>query len=210
MGRHGLVLITYLLATVTAFGAEIPPRIEAFLEQCETSRRGAILLAEQRLRALRSGEQKTATSARQISRAEEELRLLRANRQPYVPPLRFPPEAGAIGRLPRLSCHVDQVLSESEMIVRCFFTIKVVSVERFQARSDSVVRPVTFVLRGLPTKDVMEGADLPLAHVFEVAVAENYRTADGRTLSALGLREFDMKALESHFQSFKAARTAHP
>ena len=198
-------LLFMLLAAPAIWAAQRPdpptPRIEAFVELCETSRRGAIAVAQRRLRALRSNGVNTSKASKQIRQLEDELKVLRDGTQPVVPAMRFPPEVGAIGRLPKLSCHVDQILSGDSMLVRCFFTVKVVTVERFQPRGESVVRPVTFLVRGLPTADVMEGADLELAQVFEITGTASYRTADGRSQSTMVLSEFDMKAVEPYFRA---------
>jgi hypothetical protein len=199
-----------LLAASANLAAQRPdpptPRIEAFVELCETSRRGAIVVAEQRLRALRSNGVNTSRATKQVRQLEDELKVLRDPTQPVVPTIRFPPEVGAIGRLPKLSCHVDQILSGKSMLVRCFFTVKVVTVERFQAKGESVVRPVTFLVRGLPTADVMEGADLELTQVFEITGMASYQTAAGGSQSAMVLTEFDMKSVKPYFR----ARTRPP
>src|SRR5437016_4432357 len=106
----------------------VPAKVEAFLKLCESSRRGAILQLEHTLRGLRSQSPKSPQVTRQIAKIEEDLRVLRANKEPVVPTLGFPPEVGAIGRLPRLTCHVEQIVSDREMLVRCFFPVKVTTV----------------------------------------------------------------------------------
>jgi hypothetical protein len=197
-------LFTVLVASATFAAqkaAEPTARLEAFVELCETSRRGAIAVAEQRLRALKSNGVNTSRERNQVQRLEDELKALRDGNVPVVPAIRFPPQVGAIGRLPKLSCHVDQILSDDSMLVRCFFTVKVVTVERFQPRGENVVRPVTFLVRGLPTSDVSEGADLELTQVFEITGTAEYPTAGGRSQSALVLSEFDMKTVEPNFRS---------
>src|SRR5262245_6877204 len=93
----------------------LAPRIEAFLKQCENSRQGAIAQLEHTLRGLQSQNAKTREVARRITNTQEELRVLKAKTHLVVPTLAFPPEVGAIGRLPGLSCHVDQILSQREM-----------------------------------------------------------------------------------------------
>src|ERR1700680_1178177 len=86
----------------------VPARVKAFLETCETARRGALVQLEHTLRGLRSQQNTSAAVTRQIAEIEDDLRALRANKEPVVPTLVFPPDTGGIGRLPRLSCHVDQ------------------------------------------------------------------------------------------------------
>jgi hypothetical protein len=134
------VTFTVLVSTVLAAADEsgkpqaLPANVEAFAKLCENSRRGAIMHLEHTLRGLRSQGSKSPDAARRIAAAEADLRVLRANKEPVVPPLGFPPEAGAIGRLPRLTCHVEQIVSDHEMLVRCFFPVKVTTVRHFQAR----------------------------------------------------------------------------
>ena len=111
---------------------------------------------------------------------------------------------GNIGRLPRLTCHVDQILSDDEMLVRCLFSLKVTSVERFQPRYETVVRPVTFLVRGLSTQQTHEAADLELLQVFEVSGTHTYRTVGGSQATVHVLSPFDMKAIEPYFQALAA------
>lgn len=182
----------------------VPPKIESFLKLCETSRRGSILQLEHTLRGLRADGSKSAETQHRIAKTEANLRALRANKEPVVPALKFPPEVGAIGRLPRLSCHVDQILSENEMLVRCFFSLKVTSVRHFQAEGEIIVRPVTFLLRGLPTGALHEGSELELLQVFEITGTHRYKTAQGRLETVLVLSEFDMEAVEPFFRATAA------
>ncbi len=183
----------------------VPPRIEAFLDLCDTSRRGAIAQLEHRLRGLKSQERQSTESVRQIARVEKDLQALRANNEPVVPALRFPPEVGAIGRLPRLECHVDRVISEREMLVRSFFSVKVAAVEHFRARGETVVQPVSFLIRGMPTQKSQVGADIELSQVFEITATQSNKTADGRSTSVWILSEFDMKAIEPYFRARRSA-----
>ncbi len=175
-------------------------KIETFLKLCETSRRGAIAQLEYTLRGLRSEQSKTRESARRIADIEEDLRVLRANKEPVVPTFFFPPDIGAIGRLPRISGHVEQILSDREMLVRCFFTVRVTSVANFERRGETIERPVVFLIRGPSTRATHEGADLELPQVFEITGRRHYRTVDGRTSEALVISEFDMKAVEPYFR----------
>ena len=183
----------------------VTPRISAFLQLCETSRRGAILQLEHTLRGLRAQHPQTQAIVRRTAEAEASLQILKANREPVVPPLRFPPEIGAIGRLPRLSCHVDQVLTENEMLVRCFFPVKVPTVRHYRGSLETISRPITFLVHGVPTRDVQPGSDLELVQVFEISAARTYRTIAGQNATALVLSEFDMKTVEPFFRAESAS-----
>jgi hypothetical protein len=182
-----------------AAGEPTPAKIEAFLKSCESSRRGAVLQLEHKLRGLRR-QSATSEQQRQIARAETELRLLRANERPVVPQLPFPPTVGAIGRLPRLTCHVDRVISADEALVRCYFPVVVTTVRNFTARRETVVHAVRFVLRGLPTGDLRESSDREMLGVFEVVGKQKYQAADGSTSDVYLLTEFDMRAVEPYFR----------
>ena len=122
-----------------------------------------------------------------------------------VAPLAFPPEKGAIGRLPRLTCHVKQVLSEREMLVECYFPVRVSTVRHFQARGEVIEQAVTFLIRGVPTEGAEEGADLELLNVLETTGKQTYKTVEGGTRSVWVLNDFDMKAVEPYFR--RSART---
>jgi hypothetical protein len=197
------IAATSLLAgsVAAASAADPPPKIEAFLKLCEASRRGAILQLEHRLRGLQAEGAQTPQVARQIAKVEEDLRVLRANKEPVVPPLRFPPEVGAIGRLPRLTCHVDQILTEREMLVRCFFSLKVTTVQHFRSQGETVVRPVEFLVRGLPTGQTHEGTDLQLIDVFEITGTKTYQTTDGRSKTIWIMSPFDMRVIAPYFKA---------
>ena len=184
----------------------VPPKIAEFLQLCETSRRGAILQLEHTLRGLRAQHPQTQAVVHRIAEAEANLQILKANQEPVVPPLRFPPEVGAIGRLPRLACHVDQVLSENEMLVRCFFPVKVPTVRHYRGSLETISRPITFLVHGVPTREVQVGSDLELVQVFEISAARTYRTTAGQNATALVLAEFDMKTVEPFFQAGSASR----
>jgi hypothetical protein len=203
-----ITVICLLVSLAQAGGAKeggiqapSPARIKAFLETCETARRGEILQLEHTLRGLRSQSPTSPIAMRRIAGLEEDLRLLRANKEPLVPTLAFPPETGAIGRLPRLSCHIDQILGDEEMLVRCFFTLKVPAVRHFQAHAETVVQPVTFLLRGLRTQDLHEGTDSEFLQVFEIRGQQSYKNVAGRAQTAWVLSPFDMKAVEPYFRA---------
>jgi hypothetical protein len=190
-----------LAAAPQAAPASAPsPKIEAFLDLCETARRGAIAQLEFTLRGLRAESLKTPETKRHIADVEENLRVLRANRQPVVPTFYYPPDIGAIGRLPKISGHVDEILSDREMLVRCFFPVRVNTVKDYQRQSEVIERPVTFLVRGLSTQDVQKGADIELSQVFEIVGRRGYRTTEGRSAAALVISEFDMKAVEPYFR----------
>ena len=157
----------------------VPEKIKKFLENCETNRRGAVLQLEFTLRGLRNQGQQTPDTVRRIASLEADLRALKANKQPVVSTLSFPPEVGAIGRVPRLTWHIDQILSDREMIVRCFFNVRTTAVRRYVARGDIKVQPVSFVVRGVETKELLEGSDPPVSQVFEVTGRERFPLAGG-------------------------------
>ncbi len=181
-------------------------KIEAFVKHCDTSRRGAIMSLEHTLRGLNSAGGKNPQAARQIAAVEAELRVLRANKEPVVPPLSFPPEVGAIGRLPRLTCHVEQVVSDREMLVRCNFPVKVTTVKRYQARGETVTQGILFLVRGLSTREAREGADLQMLQVLEITGKETYKTVDGKSNTVWVLGEFDMKTAEPYFRQLAAGQ----
>ncbi len=182
-------------------------KIEAFVKHCDTSRRGAIMSLEHTLRGLNSASAKNNPQApRQIAAVEAELRVLRANKEPVVPPLSFPPEVGAIGRLPRLTCHVEQVVSDREMLVRCNFPVKVTTVKRYQAHAETVTQGILFLVRGMPTREARDGADLPMLQVLEITGKETYKTVDGKSNTVWVLGEFDMKTAEPYFRQLAAGQ----
>ncbi|MEX2113949.1 MAG: hypothetical protein WD845_12235 [Pirellulales bacterium] len=186
--------------------AVIPPRIEEFLRNCETSRRGAIAQREYELRGVRAKGASSTTTVRRINVIEANLASLRANKEPVVPALHFPPEVGDIGRLPQLACHVDQIISQDEMLAHCNFSLKVRTVRNFQPRLETVVRPVSFLIDGVSTAQVSEGADVPLLDVFEIAGRRTYRSVGGESIEVLVLAPFDMKAIEPYFRAITSAR----
>src|SRR4051812_20573021 len=96
----GFIGLLLLIAPADAPSADrpSPEQIKAFLERCETGRRGTILQLEHTLRGLRSQSSTSLATARRIKQVEEDLRRLRANTEPLVPTLTFPPKIGAIGR----------------------------------------------------------------------------------------------------------------
>ncbi len=123
-----------------------------------------------------------------------------------MPALRFPPEVGAIGRVPRLTCHVNQILSDDEMLVRCYFAVRVRTVKNFQARLETIHRPATFLVRGLPTDRYSEGADVQLLDVFQISGRHTYKSVDGKPVSVMVLRPFDMQAIQPYYQAMRAER----
>lgn len=179
----------------------VPEKIERFLELSESSRRGAILRLEHALRGLRNQGPATRSVSRRIADIEEQLRVLRSRKQPVVPQLAFPPKVGAIGRLPRLSCHVDQVVSDDELLVRCSFSVVVTTVRHFQARRETAVQEVQFLIRGPSTADIHEGSDLEMLQVFDIIGKETYKTPGGGSTDVLVLAEFDMQVVEPYFRN---------
>ena len=179
----------------------IPPRIEEFLQRCETSRKGAIAQLEFELRGLRNQRGISPAESRRVKTIESHLDSLRANKEPVVPALHFPPEVGDIGRLPQLTCHVDQVIGAERMLVTCNFSLKVRAVRNFQPRLETVTRPVTLLIEGLATNQFTEGADVPLLDVFEITGEHTYRSVSGKQITVLVLSPFDMKAIEPYFRA---------
>jgi hypothetical protein len=184
----------------------LPAKIERFLKLCETSRQGAILQLEHRLRGLRNQAVTTREASRRIASIEEQLRVLRSNSKPVVPQISFPPKIGEIGRLPRLSCHIDQVVSDDEVLVRCQFPVVVTTVRRFQAHRETVVQGVRLLIRGLPTANMEEGSDLEMLQVFEIIGKETYQQVDGGSSDVLVLKEFDIKLVEPYFRRMAEQR----
>src|SRR5690606_27861929 len=111
------------------------PAIQKLFKHSEELRRGRIAKLEHQLRGLRR-QPASAEVARQITTAEDQLKALQARSAPVVPTLRFPIQDGAIGRLPELTAHVDQILGEDQMLVTARFTIPVVVVRGYQPRRE--------------------------------------------------------------------------
>lgn len=186
-----------------------PPKIARLLELCETSRRGAILQLEHKLRGLRqkgktgaaAKSTTTADSSRQIADLERQLKFLETTPLPVMPTISFPPQVGTIGRLPGESCHVDQIVSTHEMLVRCFFHVPVVTVQNFKGQREIVAESVPCVIRGLDTSKGREGTDFETDGLYEVLGTETYQTAGGKSRQLVVLRPFDRKSLEKYLPS---------
>jgi hypothetical protein len=184
-----------------ATAVDIPPRIEAFLESCETARRGAIARLEFELRGLQSRGANSDDARRRVGKIQADLRTLRANKEPVVPALRFPPEVGDIGRLPRLSCRVEQILASDEMLVRCTFRLKVRTVQRFQPRYETVSHDVSFLIRRLPARQASVGSEIELLDVFEITGTRTNTSRAGQSITVKTIEPFDMKAVQPYFRS---------
>lgn len=172
--------------------------IEAFLKLCETTRRGAIVQFEHELRGLQAKGTSDNKSLRRIRTLELHLEALRAGKHPVVPTLSFPPEVGAIGRLPRLTCYVDRVLSGQEMLVRVYFPVKVATVEHFRGKGETHMPAVNFLVRGISTADYHAASNRELSAVLQVTARRPATTA-GATPTWV-LEPFDMTAIEAHFR----------
>ncbi len=217
-GTHILFSTLGLLLSAAAFARgqaepaapvdanSIPPRIRAFLEEGEELRRGSIIRLEQELRALRARAADSPKAQRQAEKIAKDLQTLEANRTPLVPALKFPPEVGAIGRLPRLSCHVEQVLTGDQMLVRCNFPLQVRTVKNFQPRYESISRPLTFLIRGLSTDKAREGGDLEMLEVFEIVGTHTYQTEAGQPQKVYVLTPFDMRPVQRYFEALSVKR----
>ena len=117
--------------------------------------------------------------------------MLRANKEPVVPTFFFPPDIGAIGPLPRISGHVEQILSDREMLVRCFFTVRVTSVANFERRGETIERPVVFLIRGPSTRAAHRGGGIRASAGIRnhgAAALSDRRRPNERGLSDLGIR----------------------
>lgn len=199
-----IVLIAATLCGQTGGSATAapPPKIARLLELCETSRRGAILQIEHKLRGLRQGnagkDTEPSGAKLEIADLERQLKFLRTTPLPVMPTLSFPPQVGTIGRLPGLSCHVDQIVSAEEMLVRCFFRVPVVTVRNFKGQRELVEETVSCLVRGTPTSTAREGTDFETEGLYEVVGTETYQTAGGKARNLLVLRPFDMKLMERY------------
>jgi hypothetical protein len=198
----GLIVACLIAQLATGQSSDRPAKpsaatIEAFLKVCETTRRGAILQFEHELRGLQSTGASDLKTARRIRTLQLNLEALHAGKHPVVPTLSFPPEIGAIGRLPRLTCHVDRVLSANEMLVRVYFPVKVATVKHFQRMGDTAMPAVSFFVRGVPTAEYQAGRERELTAVLEITGRQTGNSAGG--ISNWVLEPFDMSAVEAHF-----------
>jgi|GEM_PF-2472021 len=188
--------------------AVAPPRIARFLELCETTRRGAILQLEHELR-----NQRNAPSAQRsplkISQLETRLKQLQSGQELTVPTISFPPQAGAIGRLPDDACYVKQVISSDEVLIRCHFRVPVTTIRNYRAYRDAVVQPVTAVVRGW-NQQVSEGQDTTTQEIFEVVGRDRYATQGGGGRTVLVLKPLEMGELEPYLPSYPMAKPARP
>lgn len=172
--------------------------IEAFLKLCETTRRGAILQFEHELRGLKAKGTSDNKTVRRIRTLELHLEALRAGKHPVVPTLSFPPEVGAIGRLPRLTCYVERVLSGQEMLVRVYFPVKVATVEHYRGKGETHMPAIGFLVRGVPTSDFHAGSNRELSAVLQVTARRPANTPGGTPTWVL--EPFDMTEVEAHYR----------
>lgn len=200
-----LMLAAVGLGQVGSAG-EPPPKIARFLEQCEGLRRGAILQIEHSLRGLRGSGAEDPETRRRIRRLEEKLHLLETNDEPVVPELRFPPQVGEIGRFPGLTCQVEQVLSDQEVLVRCSFPVTVAAIRDFKRYRETIVRPVQLVLRGQPAERFSVGAQIEMLAVFEITGRDTYRTEKGGSKTLLVVEEFDLKQVQPYLKGRSSDR----
>ncbi len=206
---HLTCLLT-LLPLQASSGAldKAPPRIARFLELCETTRRGAILQLEHELRKQRNAPQDQQAPAK-IAQLEARIRELDSGDELLVPAISFPPQVGAIGRLPGDACYIEQIISPDEVRVRCHFHVPVTSVRKFRAYRESVVQPVDAVIRGW-RREVAEGQDTRTGELFEVTGREVYATERGSARSILILKPFDKKELEPYLKGLSKPRQSSP
>jgi hypothetical protein len=139
----------------------------------------------------------TERSPVRISQLEGRLKDLQSGQELIVPTISFPPQPGAIGRLPDDACYVEQVISPDEVLVRCHFRVPVTTVRNFRAYRDSVVQPVPAVVRGWK-RDLSEGQDTSTTEIFEVVGRERYATQGGAMRTVLVLKLFNMDELRPY------------
>jgi len=194
---HLICLITVLpMQAAPPAPPSAPPRIARFLELCETTRRGAILQLEHELRKQKNAAA-TERSPVRISQLEGRLKDLQSGQELIVPMISFPPQPGAIGRLPDNACYVEQVISRDEVLVRCHFRVPVTTIRDFRAYRDSVVQPVPAVIRSWKRR-VAEGQDTATSETFEVIGRDRYATQAGATRTVLVLKPFNMDELRPY------------
>ncbi len=185
----------------TTGSSELSPELRKFGEECELLGHGRVLKLEETLRGLRSGQVKTKGRAAAIRQCETDIAEIKARERVVVPTLHFPVSAGAIGRLPGVGAHVEQILGTDEMLVRCSFRVQVVVTRHFRSEGEFVSQSVRFKVRGLPTKDFSEGSDAELLQVFRVGPPQSYRTVEGKSASVLALEPFDMQPIEKYLKA---------
>jgi hypothetical protein len=203
-GALGYLVFALAMLAALATGASAraqapPPKIETFLKRCETNRRGRILELEHTLRRLRHQAQSAQVVA-QTRQLQDELRLLRANQDLLIPTLAYPPEKGAMGRLPELTFHVDEVLPPDLLLGRSNFLVGLGSVQRFQFRPEKVHERAVFFITGVDAQKFTAGGDIQLPETFEVVEQRSYRTADGRPGRAWVLKVADMSQVYRYFR----------
>jgi hypothetical protein len=199
--------LAYLICVLAALqtpvndspAASAPPQIAQFLNLCETTRRGAILQLEHELRKLKSAPTAERSAVR-IAQLDTRLKELQSGRELIVPTISFPPQSGAIGRLPGDSCYVEQVISADEVLIRCHFRVPVTTVKNFRAYRDTVVQPVAAVVRGW-TSPVAEGQDAKTQEIFEVVGRDRYATQSGGNRTVLILKPFNTDQLRPYLRT---------
>ena len=204
-----LIVMTVMLQPSGAAGAPAPPHIKTFLEQSQQLRQGTIAQLEHTLRGLKSGNIQASSRAGQIARIESDLAALRANQRFLVNTLSFPPEVGAIGRLPGLGVHVEQVLVPGEMLATCYFRVAVVDVKKFQPKLAAVKQPVLLLVEGVSTAGLEPGRDVQLAQTFEVKQRRSV-VVDGLRKTALVVAPFDLRALIPYAPHLRSALANEP
>jgi hypothetical protein len=206
---HFVCLLAVLpMQTAATKPATAPPRIARFLELCETTRRGAILQLEHEIRKQRNAPSAERSPVK-ISQLEARLKQLQSREELVVPTIAFPPQVGAIGRLPDDACYVEQVVSPNEVLIRCHFRVPVTTVRDFRAYRDAVVQPVAAVVRGWK-QHVSEGQDTTTREIFEVVGRDRYATQGGASRTVLVLKPFNAAELEPYLQSGPPSKTIRP
>lgn len=197
--NSGLLILAMASLLGQANTAAPPDKIAKFLERSEASRKGALVELENQLRRLRNMSPRPPRAAEQIAQLESDIERLQANREPVVPPLRYPPEIGAIGRLPQLRFKVEQVVSADEMLVRCEFPIVVAQTRRYQTTGERTTVGVSLLLRGRPTAGLEPGSERETVEVFEITARRDFRAGNGRMQSVPVVELFDLRTLRKYF-----------
>ena len=192
LGR--LITAASVLLALTALAQEpSPAAIRKFHERSETLRQGEIARLEHRLRGLASGAATSRSKGREIAQISSDLKALRSGQRTVVPSIDFPPEVGAIGRLPGLGGHVERVAASGEgasgdVLVTCYFPLQVVTVRNFQPVASKISRPVLLRLQGVDTRELRVGMDVPLPQTFVIVARDDSTTPGGDVFTA---RPFD-------------------
>jgi hypothetical protein len=197
-----LVLLAAVLATQPGIAHGDEAQLARFVESCEAARRGLILQLEHELRGLAKDRGRTA----EAQRLQQRLARLRSGEEVVVPTLRFPVQVGEIGKLPGGECYVDQVISDNELLVRCFFPVVVATIKNFQRYRTTTTQSVQFVLRGPGLPEAHEGQEMDVAVPWTVVGRERYAVEGGGEKSVLVLTPFDLESVRPQLERARVGR----